>query len=69
MNSNTKEDMDMTWKELAQKINDLSEEQKNTDVTFYDTNDGQFYALRSFLIADKNEDVIDPGHPFMQGFI
>jgi hypothetical protein len=58
----------MTWKELAEKINGLTEEQQGTDVTFFDTNDGEYYLIPSFLVAEEDEDRIDPGHPFLQGW-
>jgi len=58
----------MTWKELAEKINGLTEEQQGTDVTFFDTNDGEYYQILRFLVAEEGEDRIDPGHPFLQGW-
>ena len=56
----------MTWKELAKKIQtELTEEQQDTDVTFFDANNGEFYPCRS-LDINEFSDVLDEGHPFLQ---
>jgi len=55
----------MTWEELKQKINGMTEEQKQTDVTFYDEC-GNFFGVKSLEFADEETcDVLDHGHPFL----
>lgn len=55
----------MTWKELAEKIANMSEDQKRTDVTLYDHENGEFCALLNLHFTDKDEDRLDPGHPYL----
>lgn len=61
----------LTWAVLRDKINAMTEEQQNTDLTFFDNNDGEFCRLcelRFTSEADENGDVLDPGHPYLEGF-
>jgi hypothetical protein len=51
----------MTWEELAEKINRMSEEQKHTTVTMLDHNDGEFCGLGDLCLV--------LGHPYFDGMI
>ncbi len=61
--------MSITWRELREAINKLSEEQLNTDVTVYDgANDEYFPAGMSNkpLSFASETDVLDCGHPYLE---
>ena len=53
----------MTYKELKEKLDKLTEEQLMTDVTIFDTVERQFYGGIDFGITDES-DVLDAGHPY-----
>ena len=56
----------MTWEELQKKINEMDEEQKQTDVTIYDESIAEFFRVREIRFCDPNWcDVLDPNHPFL----
>ena len=56
----------MTWKTLAHIINNMSDEQKNTDVMIYDSEDDEFYAACAlYHIAIANDMVLDANHPYL----
>jgi hypothetical protein len=57
----------MTWDDLKYRIEQMTPEQRDTDVTFYDHNDEEFYQIRRLLIAVKGEQAIDEGHPYLEG--
>jgi hypothetical protein len=53
----------MTYRELAQRILEMNEEQLNSDITVYDNN-GEYF--RSTLVfSDKICDTLDEGHPII----
>jgi hypothetical protein len=53
----------MTYKELRDK---MTEEQKNCDVTRFDSNFGEYLTLTTLEFATESEnDVLDDGHPFL----
>ncbi len=59
----------MTWLELANKINAMTDEQRNTDVTFFDFNDREFYRLMELRFTDEAVcDVLDHDHPYLAVF-
>lgn len=53
----------MTWRELRDKLNSLTDEQLDTDVTIADAS-GEFHPMDSFAITDET-DVLDAGHPYI----
>lgn len=56
----------MTYKELAAKIAAMNESQQNCDVTFYDEENDEFFALIAVVYANPEfNDVIDPEHPYL----
>ncbi len=61
----------MTWKELAEKVNEMTDEQKNTDVTVYLGEMDEFFPIecRTRVATDGFDDpgqgVLDVGHPFI----
>ena len=48
----------MTYKELAEHLTKLSEEQSNTQVTFYDDSNGRYYPANALEVID-----IEPTFP------
>lgn len=52
----------MTYRELQEKIAEMSEQQKNCDVTFKDQDD-EFFAAK-LCFAGKKNDVLDLTHPY-----
>jgi hypothetical protein len=55
----------MTWHELSEKINKMTDEQKVTDVTVFTTGEGEYYTA-TLCFADFETDQIDLGHPYLQ---
>ena len=55
----------MTWEELAKKINQLSPEAKQTDVTIYLSTSLEYVPACDFNVKPKLNDVLDAGHPFL----
>lgn len=58
----------MTWNKLAEKINNLSEKDQDTDVTIYVESEDEFYPLKDLRICtEENEacSVLDDGHQFI----
>jgi hypothetical protein len=56
----------MTWKELKEHIEKMTEEQRNTDVTVYVTGVDEYYPLHGHEIDTSiTDDVLDKGHPFL----
>jgi hypothetical protein len=51
----------MTYRELAQRILEMNEEQLNSDITVYDNNGEYFRSTLEF--SNKNCDTLDEGHP------
>ena len=61
----------MTWAELRDKINEMTDEQKNTDLTFFDCNDNEFCAICELKFNSEDDEygnVLDPDHPYLTGF-
>ena len=54
----------MTYRELVEKIANLTEEQKNCDVTIYADEYDEYYSAKDFLITDET-DVLDSNHPYI----
>ena len=54
----------MTYKELVEILRRLPEENQKCDVTIYDRNRNEFYALKSVSVG--NTDVLDAGHPYLE---
>lgn len=55
----------LTWADLQEKISKMSPEQRNTDVTMFDTNDGEFFKLCELRFTEPECDVLDGNHPFL----
>ncbi len=62
----------MTWIELAKRIHEMSDEQKDTDITLYDCSMGQCYPIVSFVddwnnltykALDDIDGTLDDSHP------
>lgn len=53
----------MTWKQLAQKIAELSPERQEDTATVCNYGEGQYWGIQDFLITDET-DVLDEGHAF-----
>lgn len=58
----------MTYKQLRDLINELSDEQLAMDVSVYMREAGEYFPLapEPFAITDEeDEDVLDPDHPYL----
>lgn len=57
----------MTFKDLAEQINSMTDEQKNCDVSVYVHDMDEFYPLEdSILFSAPEPDVLDPNTPYLQ---
>jgi len=58
--------MGMTWKQLAQKISELSEAQQNTDVTVVESGLLEALPVVPFLKTEDSEEFgLDENHPYL----
>ena len=60
--------MALSWKKLTSQINQLTEEQQETDVTILISNEGEVYQVKAFGVLDPEDDisdVLDPNHPVL----
>lgn len=55
----------MTFQNLLDKLQKLTPEQLNSDVTVCDSNRDEFVPVFEFKISDASNDVLDEGHPFL----
>jgi hypothetical protein len=57
----------MTYKELLQELQQLNEEQLNSDVAVYDGNEYEYYqASVEFVFATEECQVLDVDHPIIR---
>ena len=57
----------MTYKELLQQLQQLSEEQLKSDVAIYDEGTDEYYQLKVELVFETEEcDVLDVDHPIIR---
>jgi len=57
----------MTYKELLQQLQQLSEDQLNEDVCVYDTGTDEYYQLNVELVYSTQEcDVLNLDHPIIR---
>lgn len=56
----------MTYKELLQQLQQLSEEQLISDVAIYDTDADEYYQLTVELVFTTQTDVLDVNHPVIR---
>jgi hypothetical protein len=57
----------LTYRDLYRKIEKMSEYQKDMDVTMFDPNDEEYYALCKLSFTDET-DVLDKQHPYLHTF-
>lgn len=56
----------MTYRELAEQLAHLNDEQLDSDVTVYDTNQDEYFGCYELVLRFEEEtDVLDEGHPFL----
>ncbi len=55
----------MTWQELHRLIENMTDEQKQTDVTVYGTESTEFFSARELMTNQGLFDELDPEHPFI----
>lgn len=56
----------MTYRELAEYISKLNDEQQDSDVTVYVMGAGEFYPLvPDYPVSEIDNDVLDEGHPYL----
>jgi hypothetical protein len=57
----------MTYKELLQQLQQLNEDQLNSDVAVYDEGTDEYYQLKVELVYATEEcDVLDANHPIIR---
>jgi hypothetical protein len=58
----------MTYKELLSQLQQLSEEQLNSDVAIYDEGTDEYYQLKVELVfaSPAFNDELDPDHPIIR---
>lgn len=56
----------MTYKELLQQLQQLNDEQLNSDVAIYDTGTDEYYQLQVELVFTTQTDVLDVDHPVIR---
>jgi len=57
----------MTYKELLQQLQQLSEDQLNEDVCVYDTGTDEYYQLNVELVYSTQEcDILNLDHPIIR---
>jgi len=57
----------MTYKELLQQLQQLNEDQLNSDVAVYDEGINEYYQLKVELVFATEEcDVLDVDHPIIR---
>ena len=57
----------MTYKELLLQLQQLTEEQLNSDVAIYDTGADEYYQLKvEFVFATEECQVLDVDHPIIR---
>lgn len=52
----------ITYRELKEKLEKLTEEQLDMNVSFYDKMNDEYYSGGAFFITDE-DDVLDKNHP------
>ena len=71
-NSDTVIDGPITFAHLAELIGKMSPEQRECHLSFYNSDEDQFYPVSSFcIVQEKNEDspgagVLDDEHPYLE---
>lgn len=61
------ENKHFTWKELAKQIEQMTDEQKNTDVTVFLGETEEFIAaVDNVYFSDDNNDILDLLHPYIK---
>jgi hypothetical protein len=55
-----------TFRELRDALNTLSDEQLDSNLTVYDGNDDEFYAVTATIKRTPELDVLDRNHPYIQ---
>ena len=55
----------MTYRELAHRILDLSDEQQDMDVTIYDVEEDELYPIGYMWFGMEDEDRLDENHPVL----
>lgn len=57
--------MNPTYRQLADAINKMSDEWKDTNVTVYLAESDEYIPVNAITEADETEDVLDTGHPIL----
>jgi hypothetical protein len=57
---------EMTYADLFKKLSAMTDAQRLQTVTIHSGIDDEFFAVDSFLISDSSNDVLDPGHFYME---
>jgi hypothetical protein len=56
----------MNWGELATHIKlNMTREQRKSDVTVFDANDGEYLFCSAIRVEEEETDVLGKGHPYL----
>lgn len=56
----------MTYRELKEVLDRLPDERLEDTVTVKDTNKMESYPVVDYVLANENQDVLDPGHLYLR---
>jgi len=58
--------MNLTYRQLQEAIAQMTDEQKDCNVTYYDVNVREYFALEELEYSmEEDNDVLDDGHPYL----
>jgi len=55
----------MTYRELREKLNNLTEDCLDTDVVLFESGIQEYYPIHNLVLTDETCDVLDEGHPLL----
>ena len=58
--------MSLTFRQLAERIEQMSDEQKDCDVSIYDGDNDESYTVEDVAFATEECQVLDVGHPILR---
>jgi hypothetical protein len=58
--------MSLTFRQLAEHIDQMSDEQKDCDVSIYDGDNDEYYCVKEVVFATEECQVLDVDHPILR---
>jgi hypothetical protein len=56
----------MQYRDLLKNLSALTDEQLNQDVTVWQSDTDDYFPGTKLSISDDKNDVLDPGHPYLE---